>query len=211
MIQKLVDYLAGRRADGTPAAPNFPCRVQGPVHLVARNGGALDIHPTVLLNSLRDGYHVGMPFDTTLIADRAGAVIRIGEGCRIHGSYIHAWEHVLIGKSVLIAAGTNIVDSNGHSGAVRHARFRQHFQDRPKGIRIGDYAWIGMNATILKGSDIGECAIVAAGSVVRGVVPPFSVVEGNPARVVRQFDPADALEASHPMDELRHEDGFFSY
>ena len=51
--------------------------------------------------------------------------------------------------------------------------------------------WIGAKATILSGAEIGSGAVVAAGAVVRGVVPPYAVVAGNPARVVRsRFDEA---------------------
>lgn len=194
----------------TPLPPP-PCRIEGRVHLMARNGGRIELDPTVLLNSRQDGYHVGMPFETTLLADHPGAVIRIGEGCRIHGTYIHAWKSVEIGRNVLIAAGTNIVDSNGHSGSIRHARFRRHFQDSPEGVCIGDHVWIGMNATVLKGTTIGECSVVTAGAVVRGDVPPFAIVEGNPATVVRLFDPEKALPADHPVDLLEAEPGFYRY
>ncbi len=45
--------------------------------------------------------------------------------------------------------------------------------------------WIGARATILSGAEIGSGAIVAAGAVVRGKVPPYAVVAGNPAKVVR--------------------------
>ena len=50
--------------------------------------------------------------------------------------------------------------------------------------RIGDYAWIGMRAVILPGAHVGEGAIVQAGSVVMGNVPPCAIVAGNPAKVI---------------------------
>ena len=68
-----------------------------------------------------------------------------------------------------------------------------------------------MNCTVTKGVEIGECAIVAAGSVVKEPVPPFAVAEGNPARVVRRFDPRDALDESCPLETLRREKGFYEY
>ncbi|WP_037330170.1 acyltransferase [Anaerovibrio lipolyticus] len=55
-------------------------------------------------------------------------------------------------------------------------------------IRICDKAWIGMNAIILKGVTIGEGAVVGAGSVVTHDVPAWSVVAGNPARVVKMLN-----------------------
>ena len=49
---------------------------------------------------------------------------------------------------------------------------------------IGDYAWIGIKCIVLPGARIGEGAIVQAGSVVMGVVPPCAIVAGNPAKVI---------------------------
>jgi virginiamycin A acetyltransferase len=56
---------------------------------------------------------------------------------------------------------------------------------------IGPDVWIGHEALILPGTRIGAGAIVGARAVVSGVVPPYAVVSGNPARVMRhRFDPA---------------------
>lgn len=56
-------------------------------------------------------------------------------------------------------------------------------------VVIEDGAYIGAGATILHGVRIGRCAVVAAGAVVREDVPPYTVVAGVPARVIRQLDP----------------------
>jgi acetyltransferase-like isoleucine patch superfamily enzyme len=59
----------------------------------------------------------------------------------------------------------------------------------PAPVVIGDGVWIGANAVILPGVRIGERAVVAAGSVVTKDVPPLTLVAGNPARPVKQYDP----------------------
>ena len=51
-------------------------------------------------------------------------------------------------------------------------------------VYIGNNVFIGMGATILMGADIGDNCIIGAGSVVKGTIPPNSVVAGNPARVI---------------------------
>ncbi|HEY8401642.1 MAG TPA: acyltransferase [Cytophagaceae bacterium] len=56
-------------------------------------------------------------------------------------------------------------------------------------IIIEDEAWIGANAVITSGVTIGKHAVVAAGSVVTKDVPPYSVVAGNPAKVIKQYSP----------------------
>lgn len=57
----------------------------------------------------------------------------------------------------------------------------------PAPIVIGDKVWIGANATVLPGVTIGKGAIVAAGAVVHRDVPPFTVVGGVPARILREL------------------------
>jgi acetyltransferase-like isoleucine patch superfamily enzyme len=187
------------------------CIRYGKVNIYELNGGKIEIHPTVILNSNPIGYHVAMPFETTLLADRPDSIIQIGKNCRIHGSYIHATKSICIGKGVLIAAGTTIVDSHGHSSNIKFARFRQFVQDEPQGIIIGDFVWIGMNCIILKGVTIGECSVISAGTVVKKDIPPFSVVEGNPARVIKSFDPKDSYSESYPIEELSKDRHFYNY
>ncbi|QFI65823.1 CatB-related O-acetyltransferase [Sinorhizobium alkalisoli] len=59
---------------------------------------------------------------------------------------------------------------------------------------VGNDVWIGMEATIMPGVRIGDGAIIAAKSVVAKDVPPYAVVAGNPARIVRTRFPAEAIE-----------------
>jgi acetyltransferase-like isoleucine patch superfamily enzyme len=59
--------------------------------------------------------------------------------------------------------------------------------------RIGNDVWIGYRAIILSGLTIGDGAVVAAGAVVAGDVPPYSVVAGNPARVTRLRFPPEII------------------
>jgi galactoside O-acetyltransferase len=58
-----------------------------------------------------------------------------------------------------------------------------HVEVKP--VRICAKAWLGINVIVLKGVEIGEGAVVAAGSVVTKSVLPWTVVAGNPARVIR--------------------------
>lgn len=57
-----------------------------------------------------------------------------------------------------------------------------------KGVLIGDYVWIGQRAILLPGCEIGDGAIVQAGAVVHGKVPPLSIVGGNPAVIFAERD-----------------------
>lgn len=53
-------------------------------------------------------------------------------------------------------------------------------------IQIGDHVWLGLRCMILKGTEIGDGAVVAAGAVLSGKVPAATIVAGVPARVVRE-------------------------
>jgi acetyltransferase-like isoleucine patch superfamily enzyme len=57
-----------------------------------------------------------------------------------------------------------------------------------RSVQIGPKVWIGFEATILPGVIIGEGAVIGARTVVTDDVPPFTVVAGNPARIVRVLD-----------------------
>lgn len=109
-----------------------------------------------------------------------GSLVDIGENVVIRGG-----GGVSIGNRVLIASGVAIA-SGAHP--ITPPRWgRNVFQP----IRIEDEVWIGANAVILPGVTIGEGAIVAAGAVVTRDVPPYTVVAGVPARVIKEVPPAD--------------------
>lgn len=70
-------------------------------------------------------------------------------------------------------------------------------------VTIGNDVWIGARAIVLDGATIGDGAIVAAGAVVTGEVPPYAIVSGVPAKVVRyRFDEAtiEAIRRSRWWD-----------
>lgn len=129
--------------------------------------------------------------------DRESATITVGDRCFIGKSQIIAANRIVIGDDVLMSWGVTIVDHNSHSIYVderrdditnhtgRLARDWSNVASSP--VIIEDFAWIGFNAIILKGVTVGYGSVVAAGAVVTKSVPPYSVVAGNPARVIKQL------------------------
>ncbi|WP_443663205.1 acyltransferase [Clostridium sp.] len=137
----------------------------------------------------------------TLLAYPIGGNITIGDNCYIGDhTRIFSMERITIGNDVLIAHNVNILDTNSHSVeykfrkqelqyTIEHGEPKDNiFQRKTCPIVIGDGVWIGLNSIILKGVNIGKCSIVAAGSVVTKNVPPYTVVAGNPARVVKTLE-----------------------
>ncbi len=93
---------------------------------------------------------------------------------------------VMIGDKVILAQ--NVVVS-GLNHAYQDARTA--IKDQPidtKAIKIGGGCWLGANVVVTAGVTIGEHCVVAAGSVVTKNIPNYSVVVGNPARVVKTYD-----------------------
>jgi acetyltransferase-like isoleucine patch superfamily enzyme len=124
------------------------------------------------------GDHVNLGVRPTLLATRA--TIRIGN-------------HVMFGPQVTIRGGNHRFDLVGRYIDSISDDEKRHEDDR--GVIISDDVWIGGNATVLHGVHIGRGSVVAAGAVVTKSVPPYSIVAGNPARVVRaRFTPEEIVE-----------------
>ena len=127
-----------------------------------------------------------------------GGKITVGEYCFI-GEQSHIWsaKEIVIGNRVLISHGVNIYDNDTHpiNSELRHQQFKSIITGRhpldinlkEESVAIEDDVWIGSSVVILKGVTIGEGAIVGAGSVVTKDVPPYTIVAGNPARVIREI------------------------
>lgn len=114
-----------------------------------------------------------------------GGSITIGNRCSVNPyCVLYGTGHLAIGNFVRIAAHTVIV-------AAMHRFDRRDVPiweqgSEAKGITIEDDVWIGTGARILDGVRVGTGAIVAAGAVVVRDVPPFTIVGGVPAKVIRE-------------------------
>jgi acetyltransferase-like isoleucine patch superfamily enzyme len=125
-----------------------------------------------------------------------GGNICIGDECSIGiGTRIWSGESIIIGNRVLISHGVNIFDNQTHplSASERSEHFRKIVTSgHPSEIELGerpivieDDVWIACMSIILRGVHIGRGVVVGAGSVVTKDVPAWSVVAGNPARVIK--------------------------
>jgi acetyltransferase-like isoleucine patch superfamily enzyme len=106
-----------------------------------------------------------------------------------HQVTLKASRSIIIEDDVLVAANCYIADTDDHPLDMesRISGMPPRPEDiRP--IRICRGAWIGRCSHIFKGVTIGEGAVVAAGSIVVKDVAPFTVVAGNPARLVKELE-----------------------
>jgi acetyltransferase-like isoleucine patch superfamily enzyme len=112
-------------------------------------------------------------------------VVRIGDRCLIgRGSGIVGHLSIEIGDDVWTGHHVYVTDQNHGYEDVDVPISRQVMPERP--VRVGSGSWLGHGSIVLPGATIGRHVVVAAGSVVTGDVPDFSVVAGVPARVIRR-------------------------
>jgi acetyltransferase-like isoleucine patch superfamily enzyme len=133
----------------------------------------------------------------SIVLELDASEVRIGNNSLVlFGTIIDCVESIVIEDDVLISYLCVVTDSDGHSIRLserihdlqlwRTNRFEfTHAKRAP--VRICRGAWIGAHSIILKGVRIGCGAIVGAGSVVTRDVPDWTVVAGNPARVVKEL------------------------
>jgi acetyltransferase-like isoleucine patch superfamily enzyme len=103
--------------------------------------------------------------------------IRIGDSCAIN-SFAKIFGHggVTMGANSQIGPGSLVTTTSHDPKRAMAAEF--------KPVAIGDWVWIGANVTVLPGITIGDHAIVGAGTIVTKDVAPWSIVVGNPGRVI---------------------------
>lgn len=127
---------------------------------------------------------------------KIGGEISIGDYCFVGpGTRIWSVKKITIGNRVLISHNVNIQDNISHplDSKERHEDYKHIFTTgdqlevdfKAEEIVIEDDVWIGFNAIIRKGIKIGKGAIVGAGSVVTKDVPPYAIVVGNPAQIIK--------------------------
>ena len=122
--------------------------------------------------------------DYTVVNNGMGEV-RIGDGVRVGLSNVIIGP-VTIGNNIILAQHVVISGLNhGYENIQTPIRFQQCTTGE---VIIEDDCWIGANAVITAGIRIGKHSIVAAGSVVTKNIPPYSIVAGNPAKIIKQYN-----------------------
>jgi acetyltransferase-like isoleucine patch superfamily enzyme len=169
--------------------PMFKTRCEQVGHNFRVVGGL----PLLMGNPIRllVGDNVTMCGVTTIVGSKSidSPILEIGSDSYIGyqvtivtGRGVHVGRHVLIANRVYLAGE----DSHPVDPEAR-LRHEPPPLEEVQSIWIEDGAWIGDNATVLKGVRIGQGAVVATHAVVTKDVPPYTVVAGNPARVVKEI------------------------
>ena len=180
--------------------------------------GSAEFDATVLFNACTELTNKGRPealkigsyscIQGNLRVVAPGGRLRVGHHCFVGaGSNIWAQTSIVIGNYVLISHLVDVHDSDSHSLKAHIRRwdpiniFEKNItinwnEVKSEPVQIEDDVWIGFKSSILKGVTIGQGAIVAAGSIVTKDVPPYTLVAGNPARIVRDLKDSEPLRVS---------------
>jgi acetyltransferase-like isoleucine patch superfamily enzyme len=132
--------------------------------------------------------------------------VTLGRCALVHGAWIICDSTVEIGDYALISWNVVIMDTYRacFEARARRRQLRDLSKDprrrllpqtEARPIRIGRNSWIGFDCCLLPGVTIGEGSIVGARSVVTGDVPAYTIVAGNPARIIRRIQDDEKPQA----------------
>lgn len=158
--------------------------IQKGCHVYGANHIAIGSHTLIQSYSSIEAhyYYRGQSFSPKIL---------IGDGCNI-GQYNHisAVNSIAIGNNLLTGRRVTISDNN-------HGQFTKQDLLKPpadraifskRGVIIGNNVWIGENACVLSGVQIGDGAIIAANAVVTKDIPAYSLAAGVPAKVIKTLN-----------------------
>jgi acetyltransferase-like isoleucine patch superfamily enzyme len=144
---------------------------------VLYTGGAIEIGKRLVVRGRIARCELG--------ATGSKALLKIGSGVLINqGATIAATCHIEIGDDTQIGGFAAIFDSDYH-------RLDPGKPIRSEPVILGSNVWLGHNVIVLPGSKIGDHSVIAAGSIVKGDIPPRVLAAGNPAKVIRELDIPD--------------------
>jgi virginiamycin A acetyltransferase len=153
----------------------------------ARISKLADIEDSVRGSRIEIGSHVVIDAFVKIKPAGGSGDLIIGTGSVFNsGCVLYTGNGLHIGTHVAVAANCTFAPVS-HEYARRDMRIvEQGFRPSKGGIIVGDDVWIGANCVLLDGTRVGRGCVIAAGSVVRGVLEDYQIYGGNPLRVLGQ-------------------------
>ena len=181
-IKHLLDYLIMNQRD---ARPRWYVRLLAPLY--QHRGRHSKIYGSVRMDTppyRRFSLGERSVIESFSCINNAVGDVLIGNHTRIgiHNTIIGP---VTIGHHVNLAQGITVTALNHNFSDLSKRIDEQGISTQP--VTISDDVWIGANAVVLPGVTIGQHAVVAAGAVVTKDVPPYSIVAGVPAKVIKSL------------------------
>ncbi|HAT55702.1 MAG TPA: antibiotic acetyltransferase [Lactobacillus sp.] len=173
------------------------------------------------LNKFRDQWRAKNPDNTTTIDNYIFDIDKVTVGRGTYGnlkvqSFGVPDERLKIGNYDSIADNVTFVIGGEHdytrplSFPYKAFYVSHHADVKAKGTTIvEDDCWIGMNVTILSGSKLGQGSVVAAGALVNKDIPPYAIVGGVPAKVLKYRFKPETIEKLLNIDFAKVTPEFF--
>jgi len=156
-------------------------------------GKSVQIGDYVEINALsKDGVKIGnnVTILRNTIIECTGVIRCLGEGLIIGNNvgisqncFIQVRGKISIGNNVIFGPGVSLFSENHNFSDL--TKYINEQGETRKGINIEDGVWVASGATILDGVTIGANSIIAAGSIVNKDIPPFTIVGGIPAKIIK--------------------------
>lgn len=156
-------------------------RVRGPLRLHCHRTARIRIGDHCRVQSGFAGNPVGGNGRMSLWVG-PGASLTLGDRVGLSNSTIVCLQSVTLGDDVFLGGDSKVYDTDFHSLDPRDRKEPGNPGARTAPVVIGRRAFVGGHVIVLKGTIVGEAAVVGAGSVVRCAVPALQVWAGNPAR-----------------------------
>ncbi|MEW6088951.1 MAG: acyltransferase [bacterium] len=164
------------------------CEIIHAERIVLKKGAVLEKHSRIYANGENAAIEIGnytTIYPYALLKTNGGR-IKIGRDCSVNDyAVLNGFGGIEIGDDVHIAPHVVIVASEHQYEKLGTPCFSTDM--RGNGIKIENSVWIGANAVILDGVNIGTGAVIGAGAVVTTDIPAYTVAAGVPARVIKKW------------------------
>lgn len=154
--------------------------------IMAKNRGYIRMGRGCTINSLRKQNPVGNSSRTAIFCSPQGR-IEIGDNVSMSCVMIFSQERITIENNVMLGGGVQIWDTDFHPLDFHERMAHDISKIMTRRVLLKNGCFIGANTIIMKGVTIGKRSIIAAGSIVTGIVPDKQIWGGNPAKFIRNI------------------------